>query len=81
MAIVLLLSIIALNSIILPRTSHAAVKYSYQVIEITGGYINDVQPRIDGAAVQGWELVTAPMWSQENSYYIRGLLIFRRSSE
>jgi hypothetical protein len=82
-AIALLLSIIALNSIVRPQTSHAAVKYNYRVVEaMLGAPIQLVQARIDEAATQGWELVCAPTWQTDApSSSPRGLLIFRRPSE
>jgi hypothetical protein len=75
--IALLLSIIAFNSIMRPQASHAAVKYSYQVV-VTTPTANWTQPELDKAAAQGWELVATPTWSSNGP---NTLLIFRRPSK
>lgn len=75
MAVVLLLSIIAVNSIMRPETSHAATQYSYEVVDADYGAGRNMQLSIDKMATQGWELVTSQVFESGNT---RCVLIFRR---
>jgi hypothetical protein len=73
--IVMLLSVIALNSIVRPQASYAAAKYDYQVRTENPLVVNSTQGTINKMAGDGWELVATTAWMGNTAEIT---LIFRR---